>query len=91
MAVTQSGNKVTLFGAEADALTGRIHIAKFLWVKPATAADDIVISDSKGKVLWKSTCDIANTDQCISFDRGFWADGVTLTTLDSGSFILYKR
>jgi len=90
MAVTQEGNKVTLFGTVADAITGRIHIQRLIWLKPTTAAHDIVVSDSKGKVVWQKTCDIADTDQELVLERGFWVNGLTLTTIDSGTLMLYK-
>lgn len=66
---------------------GPIKLRKLVW-HPAAAADQLLVSETDGGVIWQPENALAGGAagvQSIDFgDDGEWYDGFTLTTLTAG-------
>ena len=72
--------------------TRRLDIECLAWVsKAASAGDDCVLSDSKGRVVWESVASGSNYVEREHFVSLSQVDGLTVTTLDSGTIYVYLR
>ena len=89
MAVTRAAGVIKMT-AGSDAVTGRVIIHSIRWVKPGTDGDDILLSDTAGNEIWAEAA-IQYVGASMIFPAGFVANGLKLTTLDSGTLYIYLQ
>jgi hypothetical protein len=91
MAVTQANTRLIRFGTAADAITNQVYIQKIVWLGPTTAGHNLVISDADG-VITAMKCNINEAGgRAVEWfeEVPFPANGITITTLDSGTVDVY--
>ena len=87
MAVSTNG-KIWKFAAAADAKTGHYFISHMRWVKPTTAAHDLLVSDTAGGEVAAAAVDTGVSDQVIPM-YGQSVNGIVVTTMRSGTLYIY--
>ena len=73
----------------------RLTIKKIIF-KPSDSGDEVVLSDSQGKIFWEFTNALAATpigDKEVDWPNNQEIDGITITTLSSGAvlFIYFQK
>jgi hypothetical protein len=65
--------------------TGIVHVTNLIWDSPSASADDIVIKDNGGNLIWEMKAIAGGTG--ITYERGINAscNGFNLDTIDSGT------
>ena len=91
MANDVTGNPWTATATGALIAT-RVKVKAFMF-NPGANSDDLIVHDRKGKVIWqvKAAGDITVTPQiALPFGNdGVWFDGITVNTIDAGTFSIY--
>jgi hypothetical protein len=84
MAVTiNKDGKLAKLTAAGDKVDGKVFLEAIIWVNPATANDDIEITNKRGETVRVITCGLAHSDEAREICE--WVDTPTLKTLDSGT------
>lgn len=71
--------------------SGQLHIQALVWTGVTTAADTVVVKDSAGNTLWQAIAEGTATYVAQTFpgERGLACTGLNLTTLASGTLLVY--
>ena len=88
MAVTGTGTGIFQMTASGDGVASTNILVSCRWVGATTAGHQCQLQDSNGEVIFFSEANGANFTDGWAFDRK-WVPGVTLATMDSGTFYLY--
>lgn len=74
--------------------TDRVRIAKIRWIGVDAAGDDLVVQHADGTYLWTAKALAGDATNDIDYELpvdNFDAEGLKLTTLDSGKVEVWYR
>ncbi len=92
MAVSQTTEKVIIFGAAADAVTDRLLVQKVIWLTPTTAAHELKLTNTAGTILLDVKCPTGNAGSYVEVDFHLapqFFDGLIVATMTSGTCHVY--
>jgi hypothetical protein len=87
-----TGNPWRFDSADTGVITTNpLKVKKFVWT-PEADADDILITDNSGHYLWSLKAIAATANQEIPYEMVIEGsiNGLTITTLDSGTLYVYQ-
>ena len=88
MAVSGTGTGILNFTASGDMATGPMIIDSVRWIGATATAQQCLVTDFKGNVLFASIADGANFIDGWVFDQK-WVDGIEMSSLNSGQVQMY--
>lgn len=72
----------------AGTYAGWVKISKIRWVSEGSVAgQNVVVKDSNGKEIWKSTAAGANHEDSDRINE--WFNGINVETIESGTLYIY--
>ena len=89
MSVTTNAGYMIKMTAQSDAVTGSFKVGYVRWVNGVRANEECLLKDTNGSELFHSVADGPNYTDLMPIFR--WVNGLTLTTLDSGTLYIYLR
>lgn len=91
MANITTGNPWTCETAAA-VTTKPLFVNRMVWA-PEADGDDILVVDNSGATLWSLKAIAADSNKGITYERIFESsiNGITITTIDSGTLYVHIR
>jgi len=68
---------------------GTIQVQQFEWSGSGSSGDTLLIVDNNGKVVWAATAAGTPYDLYKSYGRPAGIQGLSVTTLSSGTLVIY--
>jgi len=89
MAITGTTTLVWKFTTAPGAVTGSILLESVRWVGATNAGHTLEVTNTAGAAIFASEASGANFVDGWVWKR-LWADGIIVTTMDSGILYLYR-